>query len=79
MKVFNELKDILKGDFDIDELKKAVTQMKKRKSSRIRLSPYRILENRESSANLLQFCHTAYHGNRPDEWGVLKLVPVPKN
>ena len=78
VKVFEELKDIQKGDFDINELTKALKQMKNGKAPGSDCLPVEFWKIENLHQILLQFCNSAYHGNRPTEWGLLKLIPVPK-
>ena len=78
MKVFDKLEDIRKGDFDIEELTKAVNQMKNEKAPGTDSLPVEFWKIKELRQSLLDFCNTAYNENRPTKLGRLKLVPVPK-
>jgi len=40
--------------------------------------PFEFWKIQELQHLLLDFCNITYGGNRPSEWGLLKLIPVPK-
>ena len=78
VKVFDEHNEIRKGDFDIEELSKALSQMKNGKAPGTDSLPVEFWKIKELQQPLLDFCNATYHDNRPNEWGLLKLIPVPK-
>ena len=78
VKVFDEINEIRKGDFDIEELSKALNQMKNGKAPGTDSLPVEFWKIEELKQPLLDFCNATYNDNRPNEWGLLKLVPVPK-
>ena len=78
VKLFDEHDDIRKGDFDMEELSKALSQMKNGKAPGTDSLPVEFWKIEELRQPLLDFCNATYKDNRPNEWGILKLVPVPK-
>ena len=78
MKVFDELEDIRKGDFDIEELTKAVNQMKNEKAPGTDSLPVEFWKIKELRQSLLDFCNTTYHDNRPTKWGRKVSPSSPK-
>ena len=77
-KVFDEFATIRKGDFDMVELNKAIKQMKNGKAPGTDSLPIEFWKIEELKDPLLEFCNASYRGQRPTEWGILRLVPVPK-
>ena len=76
--IFPACKKISTNDFTTNEIEKAIKQMKSGKASGLDGLPLEFWSIDGLFEFLLQFCNETLNGNRPDEWGLSSIVPVPK-
>ena len=76
--VFKPNLEIRVGHFCMAELNSALKQMKNEKAPGLDCLPVEVWKLPRIKKSLLQFCNLTYSGNRPDEWGISGIVPVPK-
>ena len=65
-------------DITMEEIAKALKQMKNNKAPGLDGLPIELWKLPGLQEILLSFCNDTYHGRRPEEWGRTAIVPVPK-
>ena len=76
-KIYDTFNNIRSGEFSHAEIEVAVRQMKNGKAPGLGLPPefWKLPKVKKS---LLSFCNKTYSGNRPKEWGLSGITPIPK-
>ena len=77
-KVFSTHIDIQSGEFSQAEVNTAVSQMKNGKAPGLDGLPAEFWKLPKVKKLLCTFCNDTYKGNRPKEWGLSGITPVPK-
>ena len=77
-KLFNTFPEINCGEFSQAEVDQAVRQMKSGKSPGLDGLPAEFWKLSRIKIILRKFCNETYNGNRPEQWGVSGLIPIPK-
>ena len=77
-KVFDIFPQISYGDFSRNEVDVALKQMKNGKAPGLGGIPPEVWKLPKIRKILRSFCNETYHGNRPDEWGISAITPIPK-
>ena len=77
-KVFDTFPEIKRGVFSQAEIDAAVRQMKSGKAPGLDGLPAEFWKLPKIKKSLLNFCNATYQGNRPKEWGISGLNPIPK-
>ncbi|XP_066924271.1 uncharacterized protein [Clytia hemisphaerica] len=77
-KVFDEWNEIPSGLFSKEETDKAAQQLKNGKAPGSDGLPPEFWKLPKTREKLHQFCNETFLGNRPPEWGIANLIPVPK-
>ena len=77
-KIFDELNEIPSGLFSKEEIVKATQQMKNGKAPGSDGLPPEFWKLPRTREKLHQFCNETFLGDRPPEWGIANLIPVPK-
>lgn len=62
----------------MEELENTIKQMKPDKGPGLNGFPPNIWKLSSCKEALLSFCNATLNGNRPAEWGLSAMVPVPK-
>ena len=70
--------EIKRGDLTQDEVDLAVRQLKNGKAPGLDGLPPEFWKLPMARKSLLKFCNATYHGNRPKDWGISGLTPIPK-
>ena len=78
MKVFDESLEIPSGIITKDELDSAIDQLKNGKAPGLDGLPPEFWKMKNIRHILLKFCIETFLGDRPDEWGISTLIPIPK-
>ena len=76
--IFEPNENIQTKDFTLEEAKKAVKQMKPGKAAGLDGLPLEFWKVESHLDRLLHFCNLTLNGERPPEWGLSSIVPVPK-
>ena len=76
--VFDISPDILCGTFSQAEVDTAVRQMKNGKAPGLDGLPSEFWKLPNVKKRLRSFCNSTYEGNRPPEWGISGINPIPK-
>ena len=77
-KIYDIHPEISTGEFSTEEINKALTEMKPGKApglDGLTLELWKLPKVREY---LRDFCIQTFNGQRPDEWGMAGIVPIPK-
>jgi len=77
-RIFDISADIKRGVFSQAEIDTAVSQMKNEKAPGLDGLPPEFWKLSKVKKNLLKICNITYIGNRPKEWGISCLTPIPK-
>ena len=78
VKIFDLFNTITRGDLTQDEVDLAIRQLKNGKAPGLDGLPPEFWKLPKVRKSLLRFCNETYHGNRPKEWGISGLTPIPK-
>ena len=76
--MFDTFSEIKCGEFSQAEVDTAVRQMKNGKAPGLDGLPVEFWKLPKVKKSLKMFCNNTYNGNRPKEWGVSGLTPIPK-
>ena len=77
-KIYDTFNDIQGGEFSQAEIYAAVRQMKNGKAPGLDGLPPEFWKLPKVKKNLRSFCNKTYNGNRPKEWGLSGIIPIPK-
>ena len=77
-KVFEIFPEIKCGEFSQFEVNTALQQMKNGKTPGLDGFPVELWKLPKIRKVLTKFCNETYNGNRPDEWGISGITPIPK-
>ena len=77
-KIFDTFPEIDCGDLTQDEVDAAVRILKNGKAPGLDGLPPEFWKLPDVKSSLLRFCNETFHGNRPKEWGISGLTPIPK-
>ena len=77
-KIYDTFNDIQSGEFSHTEIDAAVRQMKNGKAPGLDSLPPEFWKLPKVKKNLCSFCNKTYNGNRPKEWGLSGITPIPK-
>ena len=78
IKVFEIFPEIKCGNFSQAEVNTALKQLKNGKSPGLDGLPAELWKLSKIRKILTKFCNNTYNGDRPDEWGLSGLNPIPK-
>ena len=78
VKIFDLFTSIQRGDLTQEEVDLAVRQLKNGKVPGLDGLPPEFWKLPKVKKSLLKFCIETFHGNRPKEWGISGLTPIPK-
>lgn len=78
LKIFDTHPEIETDVFTVEELNHALSQMKSGKSPGLDEIGIEVWKLPNLKPILLHFCNETYVGNKPDEWGISSIVPIPK-
>ena len=77
-KIFDEWNEIPSGLFSKEETDKAAQQMKNGKAPGSDGLPPEFWKLPKTREKIHRFCNETFLGDRPPEWGIANLIPVPK-
>ena len=77
-KIFATFTCIKCGEFSQTEVDTSVRQMKNGKAPGLDGLPPEFRKLKKMKKSLPKFCNAIYYGNRPKEWGISGLTPIPK-
>ena len=77
-KIYYTFSDIHSGEFSQAEIDAAARQMKNGKAPGLDGLPPEFWKLPKVKKSLLSFCNKTYSGNRPKEWGLSGITPIPK-
>ena len=77
-KIYDTFSDIHSGEFSQAEIDAAACQMKNGKAPGLDGLPPEFWKLPMVKKSLLSFCNKTYSGNRPKEWGLSGITPIPK-
>ena len=77
-KIYDTFNNIRSGEFSQAEVEAAVRQMKNGKAPGLDGLPPEFWKLPKVKKSLLSFCNKTYSGNRPKEWGLSGITPIPK-
>ena len=77
-KIYDAFSDIHSGEFSQAEIDAAARQMKNGKAPGLDGLPPEFWKLPKVKKSLLSFCNKTYSGNRPKEWGLSGITPIPK-
>ena len=77
-KIYDIFSDIQSGKFSQAEIDAAVRQMKNGKAPGLDGLPPEFWKLPKVKKSLRTFCNNTYSGNRPKEWGLSGITPIPK-
>ena len=78
VKIFDLFTTIKRGELTQTEVDLAIRQLKNGKAPGLDGLPPEFWKLTKVRKSLLKFCNETYHGNRPKEWGISGLTPIPK-
>ena len=76
--IFQVNENISTDNFNMEEIEKAIKQMKSNKTPGLDSLPLEIRKLDQCKEVLLSFCNSTLNGIQPTEWGLSAIVPVPK-
>ena len=77
-KIFDTFTTIQRGEFSQAEIDASVRQTKIGKAPGLDGLPSEFWKLKKMKKSLHIFCNATYNGNRPKEWGISGLTPIPK-
>ena len=77
-KIYDTFSDIHSGEFSQAAIDAAARQMKNGKAPGLDGLPPEFWKLPKVKKSLLSFCNKTYSGNRPKEWGLSGITPIPK-
>ena len=77
-KIFDTFNAIQSGEFSQAEIDAAVRQMRNGKALGLNSLPPEFWKLPKVKKNLCSFCNKTYNGNRPKEWGLSGITPIPR-